>query len=143
LRDRLWWSRELRRLRRVYPAHRLGIVHVTASWARVVEREARRGAETGRRIPPPLLAQVYDQVPRAVAALQRHVDLHIEVDNDTSQPRLRRPEDVLAFLRLCRQLAPAEGRGEGRWRRQQEFAVWRWFDAEGLRTKRWEATAAA
>jgi len=24
LRDRLWWSRELRRLRRVYPAHRLG-----------------------------------------------------------------------------------------------------------------------
>lgn len=139
LKDERWWSCELRRLRRTYPQYKYCILHVRASWDRVVEREARRGQKTGRRIPPTLLSQVYDAVPRAVAKLQRHVDLCIEVDNDEEQPRLRRAEDVLAFLRLCRKLQPADGRqaqrGITQWRRQQGFAVWRWFDAEGLQRR--------
>ena len=109
----------------------MGIVHVTASWERVVEREARRGQVTGRRIPPKLLASVFEEVPKAVAQLQTLVDLYVEVDNDSEQPRLRRPEDVLSFMRLCRQLQPAASRCEKTaWSKQQNFAVWKWFDAE-------------
>ena len=125
------WTGELRRLRRTYPQYKMGIVHVTATWEHVVEREAKRGQITGRRIPPTLLALVYEQVPRAVKHLQRLVDLYVEVDNNGEQPRLRRPEDVLNFMRLCRQLQPA-GAAEGRWRKQQRFAIWKYFDPADL-----------
>ena len=122
-----WWTAELRRLRRTYPQYKMGIVHVTATWDHVVEREAKRGQITGRRIPPTLLAQVFDQVPLAMRSLQRHVDIYVEVDNNGEQPRLRRPEDLLSFMRLCRQLQPSVAAGS-RWRRQQSFAMWKWFD---------------
>jgi hypothetical protein len=131
LKDAGWWTGELRRLRRTYPQYKMGIVHVTATWEHVVEREAKRGQITGRRIPPTLLALVYEQVPRAVKQLQRLVDLYVEVDNNGEQPRLRRPEDVLNFMRLCRQLQPA-GAAEGRWRKQQRFAIWKYFDPADL-----------
>ena len=120
-----------RRLRATYAQYKMGIVHVTATWEHVVEREAKRGQITGRRIPPTLLALVYEQVPRAVKQLQRLVDLYVEVNNNGEQPRLRRPEDVLNFMRLCRQLQPA-GAAEGRWRKQQRFAIWKYFDPADL-----------
>ena len=62
LRDADWWSSELERLRRTYP-HKIGIIHVTASWERVQEREAKRGDITGRRIPPDVLRATYRRVP--------------------------------------------------------------------------------
>ena len=55
------------------------------------------------------------------------MDIYVEVDNNGAQPRLRRPEDLLSFMRLCRQLQPAVAPGP-RWRRQQGFAMWKWFD---------------
>lgn len=45
--DAEWWELEFRRIKRTYP-HRLAIVHVTASWPKVQEREAKRGLVTGR-----------------------------------------------------------------------------------------------
>lgn len=129
LKDANWWTQEMKRLRATYPQYKMGIVHVRASWENVVQREARRGQVTGRRIPPTLLADVFEQVPRAVKQLQKIVDLYVEVDNDGPQPRLRRSEDVLSFMRLCRQLQPASKCG-ARWRKQQAFQMWRWFDAE-------------
>ena len=49
---------ELQRIRRTYP-HRLAILHVTATWPRVVQREAKRGEVTGRRIPQDVLAATF------------------------------------------------------------------------------------
>ena len=84
LKDDRWWGREFRRIRAAHPSYKLAIVHVTpatrrtttavrittstkngsqvtASYETVVEREARRGEQTGRRIPPELLKSVYAQ----------------------------------------------------------------------------------
>lgn len=75
------WALELQRLKRTYP-HKLAIVYVTASWERVVRREARRGEQTGRRIPHEVLLATFRQVPDAVAQLRGIIDEFIEVDND-------------------------------------------------------------
>jgi len=102
LQDADWWAGELVRIRRTYP-HRLAIVHVTASLARVQEREVQRGMVTGRRIPPNVLRAVYNKVPASVERLKPLVDEYVEVDNNhPSQPRLRSPADVRSFLRFIR-----------------------------------------
>ena len=100
LRDADWWTYELQRIRRTYP-HRLAILHVTATWPRVVQREAKRGEVTGRRIPQDVLAATFKRVPAAVAKLREHVDEYIEIDNDARRPRLRTPRDVRALLAVC------------------------------------------
>jgi hypothetical protein len=88
--------------RRTFP-HRLAIVHVTASWNRVVEREARRGEQTGRRIPPDVLQSTFEQVPAAVETLKPEVDEFIQVDNDRAGgPKFAGARDVRALLTVCR-----------------------------------------
>ena len=59
--------------RRAHP-HRLGIMHVSAGWEAVQEREARRGQQTGRRIPQEMLRAVFEQVPASVRRLRPLVD---------------------------------------------------------------------
>ena len=68
LKDADWWSQELQRVKRSYP-HRLCILHVTASWARVEARAARRAEATGRTVPPEVLREAFKQVPASVARL--------------------------------------------------------------------------
>jgi hypothetical protein len=43
------------------------------------------------------------------------VDIYVEVDNNGEQPRLRRPVDLIHFMRLCRQLKPSVA-ARPRWR---------------------------
>lgn len=53
-----WWSEEIGRIQKTFP-HRTCILHVTARWPAVQQREARRGEVTGRRIPPRILEDVF------------------------------------------------------------------------------------
>ena len=56
-----------------------------------------------RRIPPSVLRSVFNKVPSSIEKLKPIVDEFIEVDNDhPTQPRLRSPAHVRAFLRLAR-----------------------------------------
>ena len=101
MRDAKWWSQELERIKRTYP-HRTAIMHVTASWDRVREREAKRGEQTGRRIPRHVLREVYKRVPPAVKVLRPLVDEYIQIDNDDGKPTLKTASDVRSLLRVCR-----------------------------------------
>lgn len=101
MRDAKWWSQELERIKRTYP-HRTAIMHVTASWDRVREREAKRGEQTGRRIPRDVLREVYNRVPPAVKVLRPLVDEYIQIDNDEGKPTLKTASDVRSLLRVCR-----------------------------------------
>ena len=83
MRDANWWTEELKRIKRSYP-HRLGIIHVTASWDVIKARAERRGLQTGRRIPPAVLRSAFQMVPRSVRQLAALVDESIEIDNDVS-----------------------------------------------------------
>ena len=104
LKDADWWSQELQRVKRSYP-HRLCILHVTASWARVEARAERRAEATGRTVPPEVLREAFKQVPASVARLAPLVDECIEIDNDVSrQAHLKTATDVRALLRVCREV---------------------------------------
>ena len=100
LRDADWCALELPRIRRTYP-HKLAIVHVTASWAKVVARVAKRGEQTGRTIPQDVLRRTFDRVPAAVTMLRPMVDEFVEIDNDARTPKLRAARDVRALLAVC------------------------------------------
>ncbi|KAL1530289.1 hypothetical protein AB1Y20_001200 [Prymnesium parvum] len=104
LQDAEWWELEFRRIKRTYP-HRLAIVHVTASWPKVQEREAKRGLVTGRRIPINVLRTVFTKVPDSIKKLKPLVDEYIEVDNENTQPRLKHASDVRALLRVAMDVA--------------------------------------
>ena len=103
LRDSAWWSNELRRIKRSYP-HKMAILHVTASWEKVREREAKRGEQTGRRIPRKILREVYKRVPAAVKKLRPLVDEYIEIDNESERPHFKTAPDVRSVLRVCRDI---------------------------------------
>ena len=103
LRDAKWWSSELRRIQRSYP-HRTAILHVSASWEKVRQREAKRAEQTGRRIPANILKEVYKRVPAAIRKLTPLVDEYIEVDNEFANPRLKTARDVRSLLRVCRDI---------------------------------------
>lgn len=103
LRDADWWALEIQRIRRTYP-HKLAILHVVASWPQVQAREAKRGEQTGRRIPPDVLKKTFERVPAAVTLLRPLVDEFIEVDNDARTPKLRTARDVRALLAVCNEV---------------------------------------
>ena len=96
-----WWTQELQRIKRMYP-HRLCCLHVTASWQSVTERAAKRGKQTGRAIPLPVLRCMHRAVPDAVSKVSPLFDEYVEVDNDARQPILKTTRDVRALLHVCR-----------------------------------------
>lgn len=115
LRDADWWSQELARVRRSYP-HKLAILHVSASWERVAEREARRGEVTGRRIPIGVLKATFRRVPAAMTKLRPLVDEYIEIDNDGERPRLKTARDTRSLIAVCRGVGgDCESRGLEQW----------------------------
>ena len=108
LRSYEFWAPELQRIRKTYPRYRIAIIHVLASWERVEAREAKRGRQTGRSIPPELLRAVFEQVPRSVAMLSHLVDECITVDNNSPRPKLVSAEDARSLDRLCESLGGSQ-----------------------------------
>ena len=115
LRDAEWWAQELARVRRTYP-HKLAILHVSASWDHIEQREEQRGLVTGRRIPRNVLKATFRRVPAAVTKLRPLVDEYIEIDNDGERPKLRTARDVRAMIAVCRDVGgDCESRNLEQW----------------------------
>ena len=89
LRDGEWYAKEFGRILQQHPGYRIGILHVVASRATVLQRVDARAAVTGRHVP---LAEIDDSITRVPASVRRLsplVDFLAVVDNSAeNQPHL-------------------------------------------------------
>lgn len=74
-------------IRAAYPQYRIAIIHVTASWTSTQQR-SKMPREGGRVTSPKALRSCYDAVDDSVASLTQLADFVVQVDNDSSPPRL-------------------------------------------------------
>lgn len=81
LRDSDWHKQYIERLRKDFPSLKIAILHIVAPKEAVLERAQKRAAETGWIVPPEIIGETLEQVPRSVAALSPLVDYTCELNN--------------------------------------------------------------
>eukprot|EP00903_Cladosiphon_okamuranus_P014409 g13377.t1 len=81
MRDGAWYTLHVEDLRMRFPRLRVAIIHVWAPEEEVLSRAVRRGLQTGRVIPPTVLRETIQAVPRSVQALAPLADYCVRIDN--------------------------------------------------------------
>jgi len=89
LRDADWYSEVFATLRVRHPQYRIAIIHVSASWEKVLARATSRAEATGRVVPEDDLRNSFDAVPTAVRRLSPVADFTVHILNEDSVPELQ------------------------------------------------------
>lgn len=93
LRDKEWNKALIEGIRSHYPRYRIGLIYVTASQERVLQRVKSREKNTGRAIDLSLLEETARQVPITVSHLRASVDFFIKIKNE-EEPILEESENL-------------------------------------------------
>ena len=105
LRDFSWYQLYFEKIRESHPRIRIGIIHVTAPEADILERVRVRAKLTGRAIPRSVLSESLIQVPKSVSILKSFVDCFLEIHNPSGGTSEESVENhgmlTLEALRKC------------------------------------------
>jgi len=107
LRDADWYAHVFRRVRTDFAAYRIAVLLVSAPREVVVQRATRRGAITGREIPPDVLDDALVRVPRSFARLAPLADYAAVIHNGadgvlpTFEPPASLPHFASLWTHLC------------------------------------------
>jgi hypothetical protein len=74
LKDAAWYRKNIREFRRLFPALKVAMIHVTAELDTIFSRVELRAKETGRSLPKELTLRSYSLVPKSVDAITPEVD---------------------------------------------------------------------
>ena len=86
LRDAQWYFQYFNTLKNTYPRLKIGILHVTAKTESILERARKRGLVTGRVVPPIVIQNTIEAIPKSLALLAPLADLVCVFDNDDENP---------------------------------------------------------
>jgi len=81
--DAEWYENVFLGMRKRFPHYRIAIVYVHCSAEKVFERAERRGRETGRYVPKPLLQMSIQKTRQSIAKLAPLADFALKVDNNS------------------------------------------------------------
>lgn len=93
LRDKDWNETLIAGIRSKYPRYRIGLIYVSASLGRVIDRVQQRRQDTGRAINLELLEETAKQVPNTVEHLKRSVNFFVKIKNEV-KPTLLEEENI-------------------------------------------------
>ena len=86
LRDAQWYFQYFKTLKNTYPTLKIGILHITAKTESILERARKRGLVTGRVVPPIVIQNTIEAIPKSLALLAPLADLVCVFDNDDEKP---------------------------------------------------------
>lgn len=88
LRDAQWFGKVFDDIRRRFPYYKIAIFYVYASERIVRDRIAKRGMETGRVVPEPLIVESLAAPDHSLSLLTQKVDFLARINNESREPIL-------------------------------------------------------